>query len=80
MEGFKQAATAHVRNKEYQVWTHENHAVGIDGHIKDMFVSKLNYIHNNPVKDGLVENAVDYLYSSARDYAGKKGLINGYYL
>jgi len=80
LQGFKQAATAHVRNKDYQVWTHENHAVGIDGHISDMFASKLNYIHNNPVKEGLVDNAVDYVYSSARDYAGKKGLINLYLL
>ena len=76
LQGFRQAATAHVRNKDYQVWTHENHVVGIDGHISDMFGSKLNYIHNNPVKEGLVDNAVDYMYSSARDYSGKKGLIN----
>ncbi|MBS1935758.1 MAG: transposase, partial [Bacteroidetes bacterium] len=27
------------------------------------------------VENGLVENAEDYLYSSARDYAGRKGLI-----
>jgi putative transposase len=45
-----------------------------------MFASKLNYIHNNPVKEGLVENAIDYMYSSARDYAGKKGLIDLYWL
>ena len=50
--------------------------VGIDGHIGDMFTSKLNYIHNNPVKEGLVDNAIDYVYSSARDNSGKKGLIN----
>jgi hypothetical protein len=45
-----------------------------------MFSSKVNYIHNNPVKEGLVDNAVDYVYSSARDYAGKKGLVNLYLL
>jgi putative transposase len=28
------------------------------------------YIHNNPVKAGLVENVTDWEYSSARDYAG----------
>ena len=41
-----------------------------------MFDSKLNYIHNNPVKEGIVDNAIDYVYNSARDYSGKKGLIN----
>jgi putative transposase len=72
---FKRAAQQHVRNKEYQVWTHESHAVGIDPYIKDMGSSKLHYIHQNPVEAGIVENAADYLYSSAVDYAGKKGLV-----
>jgi putative transposase len=30
---------------------------------------KLNYIHHNPVKRGLVRNAEDWRWSSARDYA-----------
>jgi len=29
-----------------------------------------NYIHQNPVKAGLVKNAVDWEFSSAQDYAG----------
>lgn len=40
-----------------------------------MIDQRLNYIHNNPVEAGIVENAVDYLYSSAKDYSGKQGLI-----
>lgn len=41
-----------------------------------MFLSKLQYIHNNPVKEGYVENALDYVYSSARGYAHIKGLVD----
>ncbi len=37
---------------------------------------KLNYTHENPVDAGIVEHAEDYLYSSARDYVGRKGLID----
>lgn len=33
-----------------------------------MFWSKLYYIHNNPVEAGLVGRAIDYKYSSARNY------------
>lgn len=33
-----------------------------------MFWTKLKYIHNNPVKAGLVEKAEEYKYSSARNY------------
>lgn len=37
---------------------------------------KINYIHNNPVEEGLVFKAEDYVYSSAIDYAGEKGLLD----
>jgi hypothetical protein len=33
-----------------------------------MFWVKLKYIHNNPVKAGLVIRGEDYKYSSARNY------------
>jgi putative transposase len=36
----------------------------------------MQYIHQNPVVEGWVEHAHEYLYSSARDYAGNKGLVN----
>ncbi len=37
-----------------------------------------DYIHQNPVKAGLVENAVDWEFSSAMDYAGLRNgkLVN----
>lgn len=38
---------------------------------QQMFWAKLNYIHNNPLKAGLVTRAEDYKYSSARDYINK---------
>ncbi|WP_317039620.1 hypothetical protein [Sinomicrobium oceani] len=37
---------------------------------------KVSYIHNNPVEAGLVSKPQDYLYSSATDYAGGKGLLD----
>ena len=36
---------------------------------------KLDYIHNNPVKRGYVDEAVHWRYSSARNYEGLAGLI-----
>jgi hypothetical protein len=35
-----------------------------------MFMEKLNYIRQNPVRDGLVERATDYHSSSARIWEG----------
>ena len=40
------------------------------------FRIKIDYIHNNPVKAGLVERAGDYTFSSARDWMdGVTGII-----
>lgn len=50
-------------NKPIEIWSNY------------VFDQKLNYIHNNPVEAGLVFKAEDYVYSSARDYAGEKGWI-----
>ena len=41
----------------------------------EFFLQKLGYIHNNPVAQEIVSRPEDYLYSSAMDYAGEKGLI-----
>ncbi len=35
------------------------------------FATKLNYIHNNPVKAGLVSSAEEYRFSSAMDWVNR---------
>ncbi len=45
-------------------------------HSRDFYLQKLNYIHNNPVKQAIVAQPEHYLYSSAIDYAGGKGLLD----
>jgi putative transposase len=60
-------------SKYYKVWTNNNHPEEIDS--PDFMHAKLNYIHQNPVKAGLVYTAEDYVYSSAGDYAGRNDLM-----
>ena len=50
-------------NKPIELWS--NKVIG----------EKIDYIHNNPVEEGLVFRAEDYLYSSAADYAGEQGVL-----
>ena len=70
---FKSAARNHVRNSEYQFWTHENHAEYV---YSNKFIDqKLEYIHQNPVRAGIVNKAEDYIYSSAKNYADEPGLL-----
>jgi hypothetical protein len=33
-----------------------------------MLWTKIKYIHNNPIRAGIVEKAEEYKYSSARNY------------
>jgi len=71
---FEFSAKQHKRNEKYQVWTHENHPELI---YSDKFIlQKINYIHDNPVRAGIVENPDDYLYSSARAFAGKDCVLD----
>ena len=42
----------------------------------EFLMQKLNYIHQNPVRAEIVARPEDYLYSSALNYAGEKGLLN----
>ena len=58
----------------YRFWRTDNKPIELWSNA--VINQKLNYIHQNPVEEGLVFRAEDYVYSSACDYAGKKGLLN----
>lgn len=52
------------RNYKHSVWEHHPNVFEIYG--EDTLIQKVNYIHQNPVRAGLVEKPEDYLFSSAR--------------
>jgi REP element-mobilizing transposase RayT len=72
---FEKEGKKDVRISKYKFWQESNHAVLLERANSKMIEQKLNYIHQNPVVEGIVENAQDYLYSSARDYYGMVGLV-----
>ena len=74
----ERAGKKNGNNGEWQFWQQHNNPVKILNSY--MFDQKLTYIHDNPVKAGFVENAEDWLHSSARDFYGKKGLIDLSYI
>ena len=61
------------RASNYKIWKDDNHAIEIGDYIE--IEQKVIYIHDNPVKALIVENAEDYLFSSVRDYADNKGYV-----
>jgi len=52
------------RQYKHPLWEHHPDAFLLTS--EATFMQKVNYIHQNPVRAGLVERAEDYLYSSAR--------------
>ncbi len=72
---FKREAQRSKKHVKYKFWQDQYHPIELN--TNTMMDQKLDYIHENPVKAGLVEMAEKYLYSSARDYyVGEKGLID----
>lgn len=70
---FEYHASFNKRLGNLLFWTHDNHAIEL--HRPDMIESRIKYVHQNPVSAGRVESEEEYLYSSERNYAGLKGLI-----
>ena len=56
------------RRHRYSLWDHESNVFSIFS--EAMLMQKVNYIHLNPVRAGLVERALDYRWSSARYWQG----------
>jgi len=64
---------AHKKDATYQLWQ-EGFSPKLIQNDK-MMIERINYIHNNPVKRGYVDEGKHWRYSSARDYEEIKGLI-----
>ncbi|NJR76945.1 MAG: hypothetical protein HC773_32230 [Scytonema sp. CRU_2_7] len=69
----KSAGADNKRNETYQFWQQDNHPIALTDY--NIMMSKLNYLHQNPVIANIVRNMEDYYYSSAIDYNGGKGLV-----
>lgn len=68
------ATLTHSRNKNYQVWKYGNHPEEI--YSSKFLWSKLDYIHLNPVRAGIVKRASHYIYSSASNYVTGQGIFD----
>lgn len=75
LEQFIKEGSKSSNVKKYQFWRHDNKPIELWSN--KVIDEKLNYIHNNPVEEGLVHCPEDYGYSSAKDYSGEKGVLDG---
>ena len=69
-----EAAKKNRNDTKFQFWQSENHPIELT--TQKIAWQKLDYTHHNPVEAGFVKNTTDWLYSSAIDYNGGKGLLD----
>lgn len=72
---FRRNGTKTSNVKTNQFWRHDNKPIELWS--RKVISQKINYVHNNPVEQGFVFRPEDYVYSSAVDYSGEKGLLDG---
>ena len=63
---FERAGKRNSNNKDFQFWQQDNHPIELSN--AGMLNQKLNYLHENPVRAGIVFEPQQYIYSSAVDY------------
>jgi len=63
----------HKARQEYQLWQEGFHPQAISD--QAMFIQKLEYIHNNPVRRGYVDDPSHWRYSSYRNYMELPSLL-----
>lgn len=58
----------------HQFWIHDSHPIHL--YANEVMQQKIDYIHNNPVRAGFVDEPQHWKYSSSRDYFGVKGILD----
>ena len=75
LDSFKKEAAKSSNTTNYQFWRHDNKPIELWSN--EVIQQKIDYIHNKHVEEGIVFRPEDYKYSSASDYAGVKGILDG---
>jgi len=74
LDRFLNAGAKSSNVKTYQFWRHDNKPIELWSN--KVIFEKIKYVHQNPVEEGFVYNPEDYIYSSAADYTGEKGILD----
>jgi putative transposase len=76
MKRFEDFSKSLRRIEKFSLWQNCSGPVHIDTSQANLVLDRIDHIHENPLREKIVELPEAYLYSSARDYAGLKGLVS----
>ena len=72
---FRKHGRENELNLDFQIWQNGSHPTVLYPQYPKMIAQKINYIHQNPVRAGFVDDPTHYLYSSAHPHSPLK--MNG---
>lgn len=73
---FEDYANSLRRIEKFHLWQNCSSPLRIECDQPQTLLDRIAHIHENPVRERIVEQPEAYIYSSARDYAGMRGLVN----
>ena len=76
MQRFEDYGKPLRRIEKFHLWQNCSGPFRIDCQQPRMLLDRIAHIHENPVREKIVEQPEAYVFSSARDYAGMRGLVN----
>ena len=63
------------RLEKFHLWQNCSSPIRIENDEPRLLMDRIAHVHENPVREAIVDQAEAYLFSSARDYAGLTGLV-----
>jgi len=75
MRHFEEYPKSLRRLEKFNLWQNCSSPLRIDSQNPRILLDRIQHIHENPVREKIVELPDAYVFSSARDYAGLNGLV-----
>jgi REP element-mobilizing transposase RayT len=76
MQHFEAYPQSLRRLEKFHLWQNCSGPLRIDGRTPGNILGRILHIHENPVRERIVDSPEVYVFSSARDYAGMRGMVN----
>ena len=70
---FERAGKKKGNVSKYQFWQHHNKPIELWS--TTVIKQKIDYVHNNPVASGFVNESIEWKYSSARNFVGDQTIL-----
>ena len=75
MRHFEEYPQSLRRLEKFNLWQNCSSPLRIDNQNPRILLDRIQHIHENPVREKIVETPDAYIFSSARDYAGLHGPV-----